>query len=70
MLVDNLRYCARDESITNLLLQLVPCILHLETIFGLKLLTILMEDWPLEHAHGVYPNVANVNSEKERIKIF
>lgn len=43
-LLDCLQHCERDESITYLLLQLIPCILHLETRCGLKLFTILLED--------------------------
>ena len=69
-LVDRLRHCTRDESIKYLLLQLVPCILHLETRVGLKLFTILLEDGLSEYMYGTHAQVNNINSEKERIKLF
>jgi len=70
ILLDRLQYCKRDESITYLLLQLIPCILYLEARCGLKLFSILLEDGLSEYIYCVHPNIANENSKKERIKLF
>ena len=69
-LVEHLRHCARDESIKCLLLQLVPCISHLEKRVHLKLFTILIEDGLSEYVCIVHENANGISSEKERIKLF
>ena len=60
----------RDKLISYLLLQFIPCILHLETRISIKLFTILLEDGLSDHLSGNHPITSEISSENERIARF
>ena len=57
------------EGVNFLMLQMIPCILHMETRLGLKVLTLILQDG-LSNAKGsLLPSTINVRSENKREEI-
>jgi len=69
-LSEKLNHVTPAEGVKILILQMIPCILHMETRIGIKILCLILQDGLSNAKGGLLVGTSNVRSEQKREEIY
>ena len=60
---EKLKHVTPNEGVTFLILQMIPCMLHMETRVGIKIISLTLQDSLSNAKGGLLQSTSDINNE-------